>query len=60
MLSVGIGTMQLFAFKLVPDAGALESFSFVLGGALGIVSSIVVHDMYVKYHGINDTRGIGQ
>jgi len=45
---------------LVPDAGALESFSFVLGGALGIVSSIVVHDMYVKYHGINDTRGIGQ
>jgi len=57
-LSVGIGTMQIVAFKLVPDAGVIETFFFILGGALGIVSSITAHTIYVKMRGINDTRGV--
>ena len=58
ILSVGIGSMQIVAFKLVPDAGAIETFFFVLGGALGIVSSITVHIVYVKIRGIDDNRGV--
>lgn len=57
-LSLGVGTMQIFSFKLVPDANMIELIAFVLGGAIGIVSSITVHDWYIKYHDINDTRGV--
>ncbi len=60
LLSLGIGTMQIFSFKLVPDAGSVELVAFVLGGAIGIVSSILLHDWYIAHRGINDTRGIGQ
>lgn len=57
-LSTCIGFSQIFAFKLVPDANTIELFVWVIGGALGIVSSITVHDWYIKYHNINDTRGV--
>ena len=58
LLSLCIGTSQIFSFKLVPNAGSIELVSFVLGGAFGIVSSITLHNIYIKYRGINDTRGI--
>lgn len=57
-LSTCIGFSQIFSFKLVPDANTIELFVWVLGGAMGIVSSILVHDIYIKHHGINDTRGV--
>jgi hypothetical protein len=47
--SLGIGTCQLFLFKLAPDAGIYESIAFILGGACGIVSSIFLHTFLLKY-----------
>ena len=47
-LSIGIGTCQVFSYKLVPNADTLESIAFILGGALGIVSSIILHNFYLR------------
>lgn len=46
--SLLIGTCQLVLFKLAPDASPAESVVFVLGGACGIVSSIYVHNIWIK------------
>ena len=58
IVSIGISIMYIFAFKLVPGAGLIELASYTLGGALGIVGSIYFHEWYVKYHNINDNRGV--
>lgn len=47
--SIGIGSFQMFAFKLAPSANSIESFFFILGGACGIVSSIHAHNIFVHY-----------
>jgi hypothetical protein len=47
--SLGIGTCQLFLFKLAPDASIPESIAFILGGACGIVSSIFLHNFLLKF-----------
>lgn len=48
-VSLMIGVSQLYIFKNVPDAGFWESFFFILGGACGIVTSIEVHNVWLKY-----------
>lgn len=58
MTSTGIGILQIFSYKILPTAGTLELIAFVLGGAIGIVASIELHDLYVKQMGIKDNRGI--
>ena len=60
LLSLGVGVMQIFSFKLVPNANTIELVAFVLGGAIGIVSSIELHTFYCNKRGINDTRGLSQ
>jgi hypothetical protein len=56
--SIGIGTLQLFSYKLLPSGGVYEMIAFVLGGACGIVASIEIHSYYVRWLGIKDNRGI--
>lgn len=46
-----VGTLQLFLYKTTPNAGFLESTCYVIGGALGLVSSIYVHNLWLKITG---------
>lgn len=45
--SIGIGVGNLLLFKLTPDATGIEMAAFLLGGPLGIVSSMKFHG-YIK------------
>lgn len=46
--SLGIGTCQVLALKLTPNADLTGTLLFILGGALGIVVSIYVHTYISK------------
>ncbi len=46
--SLSIGSAQLISFKLAPNANTVESIMFVLGGACGIVSSIYLHNFWLR------------
>jgi len=48
-----IGSLQLFLYKATPNAGIAESVCYVVGGALGLVSSIYVHNLWLKITGQN-------
>lgn len=49
--SIMIGSLQLFLYKATPSAGVSESACYVIGGALGMVSSIYVHNIWLKISG---------
>jgi hypothetical protein len=57
-VSLAIGSMSIFYFRLVPDASTFELVLFVLGGAFGIVASIYVHELYIRFLGISDVQGV--
>jgi hypothetical protein len=46
-----VGSLQLFLYKATPNAGLGESMCYVIGGALGLVSSIYVHNLWLKLTG---------
>lgn len=46
--SLMIGTCQLFLYKLTPDANIISSICFIFGGSLGIISSIYLHNFYLR------------
>lgn len=46
--SLMIGSLQLFLYKATPNAGMYESVCYVVGGAFGLVSSIYVHNLWLK------------
>ena len=46
-----IGSLQLFLYKATPNAGIGESICYIVGGALGLVSSIYVHNLWLKITG---------
>lgn len=46
-----VGSLQLFLYKATPNAGLSESMCYVIGGALGLVSSIYVHNLWLKLTG---------
>jgi hypothetical protein len=41
--SVGIGTAQIFLWRLVPEASASEIVATLAGGPVGIVSAMWLH-----------------
>ena len=41
--SIGIGTAQIFLWRLVPDADAGQIAATMCGGPLGIVSAMYLH-----------------
>ena len=43
-----IGSLQLVLYKATPNAGMYESVCYVVGGAFGLVSSIYVHNLWLK------------
>lgn len=43
-----VGSLQLFLYKATPNAGLAESACYIIGGALGLVSSIYVHNLWLK------------
>lgn len=47
--SICIGLSQLTFFKYVPNAGIIESIFWILGGACGIVASIDMHNIWLKF-----------
>ena len=49
--SLMIGSLQLFLYKATPNAGIGESICYIVGGALGLVSSIYVHNLWLKITG---------
>jgi hypothetical protein len=46
-----VGSLQLFLYKATPNAGLAESACYIIGGALGLVSSIYVHNLWLKITG---------
>ena len=46
-----VGSLQLILYKATPNAGLGESMCYVIGGALGLVSSIYVHNLWLKLTG---------
>jgi hypothetical protein len=46
--SLMVGSLQLFLYKTTPTAGINESIAYVLGGSFGMVSSIYVHNLWLK------------
>lgn len=46
--SIGIGSAQIFLWRLVPDANATEIIATLLGGPLGIVAAMWVHPRVSK------------
>ncbi len=44
--SMGIGLCQVLFYKLAPSANLFESGLFILGGACGISSSILIHSKF--------------
>lgn len=48
-VSICIGLSQLVIFKHVPDASFWECFFWIMGGAFGVVSSIRVHNVWMRY-----------
>ncbi len=46
--SLGIGLCQVVQYKLTPNASLVESGFFILGGAMGITSSIYIHNFLVR------------
>lgn len=46
-----VGSLQLFLYKATPNAGMYESVCYVVGGAFGLVSSIYVHNLWLKLTG---------
>lgn len=49
--AVMVGSLQLFLYKATPNAGLAESACYIIGGALGLVSSIYVHNLWLKITG---------
>lgn len=49
-----IGALQLVIYKASPNAGLAESIAYVFGGACGVVSSIYLHNIYLKVTGKED------
>lgn len=45
--SVGIGTAQIFLWRLVPSANAVEIVSTLCGGPVGIVAAMYLHPRLV-------------
>ena len=43
-----VGSLQLFLYKTTPNADTSESICYIVGGALGLVSSIYVHNFWLK------------
>jgi len=43
-----IGLCEILILKSVPNAGLYEMIAFVLGGPCGIVTSIVLHNQFLK------------
>lgn len=48
-VSLAIGTTQLAFFKYVPNASFWQTVAWIFGGAFGIVASMYVHDIWLKY-----------
>lgn len=46
--SFAIGASNLVLFKLAPDAGAMEVAAFMIGGPLGIITSMWAHPRLIK------------
>lgn len=46
--SFGIGVGNILLFKLAPNATGIEIAAFLLGGPLGIVSSMRFHRRFVR------------
>lgn len=46
VIATGIGCCELFKLKLAPEASVIDGSFFVLGGSLGIVSSIYFHTKF--------------
>lgn len=46
-----VGSLQLFLYKTTPNADTAESVCYIVGGALGLVSSIYVHNFWLKITG---------
>lgn len=47
--SLCIGCSQLVFFKYVPGATPIEALFWILGGSCGIVASIEVHNVWLRY-----------
>ena len=56
--SIMIGVSQLFVLKGVPNANLIESTFFVLGGACGIVVSIMLHDLWLRYFPVKGSENV--
>ncbi len=50
--SFGIGAAQIFLWRLVPDANAVQICAALLGGPCGIVAAMWVHPKLVKRKGV--------
>jgi hypothetical protein len=48
LTSFFIGASQLTLYKLAPDAGGWEVVAYLVGGPLGIISSMIVHRRWMK------------
>lgn len=48
-VSLMIGLCELIVLKHAPSADFVDGIAFLLGGPVGIVSSIEAHDLYLKY-----------
>ena len=46
--SAAIGSLQLLIYKTTPDASLAESMAYILGGSMGLVSSIYAHNLWLQ------------
>lgn len=46
--SFAIGASNLVLFKLAPNAGAMDIVAFMIGGPLGIITSMWAHPRLIK------------